>query len=265
MAALALGFGLLVAYDLVVLALIPLVLRVWTRTPREVVRKVQHLGFAASPIVLMALFSDWWAALIASTLLLGLAYPTLWLLERRRFYHRWSTDRDPAGGELRRQVLFAQATTTVLLGALWGGLGDLGRPLVAIASVAWGFGDAAAALVGKAWGRHRVVHPAVEGTKTWEGTAAMAAVVAVAVFGVLLAYGHHPWWVALVAALVAGPVAAGTELVSHAGLDTVTIPCATAAVLAPWRGWASAAGGGGRRTIPRSTVAASARSRSPWR
>jgi dolichol kinase len=242
MTAHALAFALLVAYDLVVLALIPLVLRAWTRTPREVVRKVQHLGFAASPMVLMALFTDWWAALLASTLLLALGYPVLWAIERRRFYRRWSTDRDPAGGELRRQVLFAQATTTVLLGVLWGGLGDLGRPLVAVAAVAWGFGDAAAALVGKAWGRHRVAHPAVEGAKTWEGTGAMVAVVAVAVFAVLLAYGRHPWWVALVAALVAGPVAAGTELVSHAGLDTVTVPCATAAVLAPWLWWASAAG-----------------------
>ncbi|MFN2323837.1 MAG: phosphatidate cytidylyltransferase [Trueperaceae bacterium] len=242
MTAHALAFALLLAYDLVVLALLPLVLRAWTRTPREVVRKVQHLGFAASPIVLMALFTHWWAALIASTLLLGLAYPMLWLIERSRFYHRWSTDRDPAGGELRRQVLFAQATTTVLLGVLWGGLGDLGRPLVAVASVAWGFGDAAAALVGKAWGRHGVVHRDVEGTKTWEGAAAMVAVVAASVFAVLLVYGGHPWWVALVAALVAGPVAAATELVSHAGLDTVTVPCATAAVLAPWLWWSSAAG-----------------------
>ena len=242
MAAHALGFALLVAYDLLALALVPLALRAWTRTPHEMVRKVQHVGFAASPLVLMALFDQWWAALVASTLLLALAYPGLWFIERRRFYRRWSTDRDPAGGELRRQVLFAQATTTVLVGALWGGLGDAGRPLVAVAAVAWGFGDAAAALVGKAWGRHRVAHPAVDGKKTWEGTGAMIAVVAISVFAVLFAYGHHPWWVALIAALVAGPVAAGVELITHDGFDTVTVPCATAAVLAPWLWWSSAAG-----------------------
>lgn len=239
MAGTAIAFALLLAYDLFALALVPVVLTAWGRVPREWVRKVQHVGFAASPIVLMALFDHWWSALAASSALLALAYPALWLAERRRWYARWATDRDRTGGELRRQVLYAQATITVLIGALWGGLGDVGRPVVAAAAVAWGVGDATAALVGRTWGRHRVAGRAVDGVKTWEGSGAMIGVVAVAVLGVLLAYGGHPWWVALVAAGVAAPVAAGVELVSSAGVDTITVPCATAAVLVPLV-WASA-------------------------
>lgn len=105
--------------------------------------------------------------------------------------------------------------------------------LTGTAAMIWGFGDAAA-LVGKLAGRHRVHHHAIEGAKTYEGTAAMIAAAATATFLTLLLYGGAPWWVSLGAAALVAPVAGIVELFSRRGIDTLTVPLAAAAALVPW-------------------------------
>jgi phytol kinase len=101
--------------------------------------------------------------------------------------------------------------------------------MVVVSVMAWGFGDAAAALVGKAWGRRRIQHRWVDGAKTMEGTGAMYAVSSVAILGSLMAYTALPWYWCLVAAVLIAPICAVVELISHRGIDTITVPYATAA------------------------------------
>jgi len=229
-----LGAIVMAAYYGLALFVVPLWLRGRAGVPSEVVRKVQHLAFAFGTLLLLWLFGDWTEALAALGGLALLAYPVLMAWEGRPSYRRWLTDRRPRGGELRRQLLQAVGTQALLIIVFWGVLGPEWRPAIAVAAMVWGFGDAAAALVGRYLGRRRWVLRAVEGAKTVEGTAAMVATAAVAAFVTLAAYGSTPWWLSVFAALSVALVAGGTELFSRDGSDTVTVPLASALALMPW-------------------------------
>ncbi len=226
--------AILFGYYVLTLFLLPLALRAFTPVPREVARKVQHVAYALSVFLLLGLFQHWYQAVTASFVLVVVAYPVLAWWEGRPSYRRLLNDRSARGGELRRQMLYVQLAFALLIAVFWGLLGPAWRPLIAVAVMAWGFGDAAAALVGKYCGRLRIVHRAVDGAKTLEGTGAMVAFAALAVFLTLFFYAGQTWWVSLAAAALAAPVAGVVELFSRRGLDTLTVPLATAAALVPW-------------------------------
>ena len=78
-------------------------------------------------------------------------------------------------GELRKQLIYVQLSFALLILIFWGVLGVDWRYVAAVAIMGWGFGDAAAALIGKAFGRRRVFHYLVDLGKTYEGTAAVIA------------------------------------------------------------------------------------------
>lgn len=228
------GTAILLTYHLTAVFALPLAIGALTPLPLEVVRKTQHIAYALSMFLLLGLFGHWYLAVAAAFALPLIAYPVLALWERHPSYSRLLTDRSAGGGELRRQMMYVQLAFAILIAVFWGGLGPDWRPLVAAAAMIWGFGDAAAALVGKLIGRRRILHRAIEGAKTYEGTAAMIAAGAAATFLTLLLYGGAPWWVSLGAAALVAPVAGAVELFSRRGIDTLTVPLASAAVLLPW-------------------------------
>ena len=225
--------ALLMGYYAVFVIAAPLALRALTALPHEVIRKVQHVAYALSIFVLLNAFEHWYHAVAAPLVLLVLGYVVLLIWERHPSYRRWLSDRSRRGGELRRQLIWVQLMFALLIAVFWGWLGPAWRPLIAVAVMAWGFGDAAAALVGMYLGRHRIVHRAVEGAKTLEGTGAMVAFAAAAVFVTMLLYAQQTWWVSLLAAALAAPVAATIELFSRRGFDTLTVPLSTAVALVP--------------------------------
>lgn len=227
------GALILFGYYLIVCVLIPTPLKYWTRIPSELVRKFQHIGYSMSVFLLLRLFSTWYHAIGASLVLVIVGYPTLLLFEKTRWYSRAFADRRSAGGEFRRSLLSVQATFAVLIALLWGLLGVRWAPVVGVAVTGWGFGDAAAALVGKAWGRRHVLLRWVDRAKTYEGTAAMVAVCAAAFFLTLLFYVGLPWYQSLVIALVVSPLCALVELMTRRGLDTITVPLTAALSIVP--------------------------------
>ena len=222
------------AYHLAAVFALPVAVGACTRLPLEVVRKAQHVAYALSMFLLLGLFEHWYVAVAAAAALLLVACPVLALWERHPSYRPLLTDRSDGGGELRRQMTYVQLSFAILIAVFWGGLGPDWRPLIAAVAMIWGFGDAAAALAGKLAWRHRVRHRAVEGAKTYEGTAAMIAAGAAATFVTLLLYGGASWWVSLGAAALVAPVAGAVELFSRHGIDTLTVPLASAAALVPW-------------------------------
>jgi len=227
------GAAILLGYYLVVLVAFPTILKTWTKTPTELVRKFQHIGYSMSIFILVRLFEKWYMAIAAAFLLVLLAYPVLLLLEKTRFYQRSFVDRTARGGELRKQLLFVQLTFALLIFVFWGVLGRQWHYLVPVAVMAWGFGDAAAALVGKFWGKRHVLHRWIEGAKTWEGTGAMMGFAAGAVFLTMLLYWQQPWYVSLVVAVIVAPLCGFVELFSRRGTDTLTVPLAAAVVILP--------------------------------
>lgn len=227
-----LGAGLLLLYYVVAVFLLPTLLKLWKRVPSELVRKLQHIAYSMSIFPLLHLFSEWYVAIAAAFLLVVVAYPALLVVERFPWYRRVFVDRG-RGGELRKQLLYVQLSFGLLILVFWGLLGVRWHYITAVAVMGWGFGDAAAALVGKAWGRRHILLPLVEGAKTCEGTLAMTVAAAVAFFFTMWLYAGQPWYVSLVVALVVAPFAGTVELFSHRGLDTLTVPFSTACLILP--------------------------------
>ena len=90
----------------------------------------------------------------------------------------------------------------------------------------WGVGGGtpSAALVGIPFGRHKVLFPPVNGTKSWEGSGAMLAASALTGAGLFLGYCGYPAGVSLRYALAMAAVGTAAELSLPARWDTVTVP-----------------------------------------
>lgn len=214
------GFGLLLAY-FVVFGAPALALKAYGRLPRELMRKTYHLLFVLSIIPMLMFFSTWYLAVLAALLFALILYVALALLESTAFFRRIAIERDP--GEFKRSLVLAELSIALLIFFFWGLLGADAKFIVLVAVMAWGFGDAAAAIVGKTFGRKTLTHPRIEGAKTLEGTLAMLVVAAIAIFLTMLLVGQ-PVLVSLVVALLVSPVGAVVELFSQRGLDTLTVP-----------------------------------------
>jgi dolichol kinase len=222
------GAGVLLAYYLVFAFLAPTLLKT-AGVPTEWVRKTQHVVYSLSVFLLLRLFSAWYWAVLAASLLAVVAYPALWAIEKHPRYRQLFVDRTARGGELRKQLIYVQLTFALLLLIFWGLLGARWQYVVAAAVMAWGFGDAAAALVGRAFGRRRFLHRLIEGGKTYAGTGAMIAAAGVALFFTLLLYAGKPWYLSLLISAIVAPVCGVVELFSRKGTDTLTVPLAAAA------------------------------------
>ena len=219
----------LFAYYLVACLVVPVALRTWTPAPAEVIRKTHHLGYGLSIWLMLTLFGAWYEAIAAAFVLVVVAYPALTALERWSGYRRVLPDRLAGGGELRRSMLWVQASFALNMALFWGGAGEAGKAVVAAGVMGWTFGDAAAALAGKRFGRRFVIARFVDDGKTEEGSAAMAAAVAVAVALTLWLYGGLPLRVSVLAGGLAAATATVVELVSRGGTDTLTVPFAASA------------------------------------
>ncbi len=227
------GALILLSYYLVMLVAVPVFLKTILKAPNEYVRKLQHVGYSLSVFLLLELFSSWYMAIAAICLLISLAYPFLMLTEKLPFYRRFFVDRSKTGGEYRKQLIYAQLTFVLLILTYWGLLGIKWHYVIAVAVMAWGFGDAAAALVGKAFGRRHILHHWIERAKTCEGTTAMILIAGLAIFLTLFWYAGMPWLPSMLISMAVAPVCGVIELFSRRGSDTITVPLFTAAAVFP--------------------------------
>lgn len=227
------GTGVLFAYYLLVVGLGPVLLLSLTSIPRELARKLHHLFYGLSIFILLEGFRTWYWAVLAAATLVVVAYPVLRILERQPWFGGSFAHRKGDPGDFRRQMTHVQLTFALLLAVTWGLLGPEHRYLAAAAVMAWTFGDAAAALFGKAFGKNKIDHRLVDQGKTHEGSWSMIAFAFAALFLTLWLYGGVPWWASGIAALVVAPLATGIEAISPAGTDTITVPIVSAAALYP--------------------------------
>lgn len=226
------GYRFLIGY-FVVCASLALALRRLVAVPKEVFRKTLHLILLGSVFIWTYAFATWWVSAVAALAFMASVFPILAIAERIPGYSELLTERKR--GEIKRSLVVVFGMFVVLICVCWGWLGE--KYLVVASVLAWGLGDAAAALFGKRFGRHYIEGRLVEGRKSLEGTLAMFAVSFCAVMAVLLINVAVPWYACVpISALTAGACAV-VELYTRNGMDTLTCPFAAAAILIPLLHW----------------------------
>jgi phytol kinase len=178
-------------------------------------RKVVHVGVGIWIVPTLLLFEDWrLAALTPAVFILLTALSYLF-----RFVPSIEqTDRGNVG-----TILFPLAFV-VLIGWLW----PQGRAdAIAGGILVLALGDAAAAMIGRRFGRHR--YRILGATRSWEGSTAMFALslAALVLAQALFASGGVRIGVAAAAALVATALEAGSPW----GFDNLLVPVGTAGAL----------------------------------
>ena len=189
--------------------------------PKELFRKLLHFIAFSSVIVMIYAAKNWISASLVPVFIIMLMYPGLSLAEKDKRFTELVVERRK--GELKSSLLQLFGTIALIITISWGFLEH--KELAVAAILMWGFGDAAAALIGKRFGKHKVLRfKPVDHKKSWEGTAAMS-IVAFA-FGIasLMIIGNIPIVYCVIAVIIAAPLAAITELVTNNGYDTVTVP-----------------------------------------
>ena len=185
--------------------------RLWS-LPADVLRKIVHVAVAAWALPTALFFHDpWWAALC----------PAVFIVLNALSYRFRLMDLIEEEGEGSPGTIYFPISFSLLILVLW----PLGGRAATVAGLfAMGFGDAAASVVGRRLGRHR--YRVGGGTKSWEGTAVMAAVSFVAIL-----VGTYPllWRPAWVPAAAAAAVAAAVEAPAGRGLDNLSVPLASGA------------------------------------
>ena len=170
---------------------------------------------------------SWQAAALTPILTAALIYPLLTAVERRPWYPTLFVEKKP--GEIKRSLLMLFFMFAAVIAVSWG---VFDRPkLAATAILMWGTGDAAAALVGIPFGRHKVKSRLTDGKKSWEGSLSMLLVSFLCGLGMLSrAEGLTPA-AALLPSFVSAAFGTATELFSPSEYDTVTVPAILAAIL----------------------------------
>lgn len=206
-----------------------LICRVLIKIPDELFRKILHCILLGSLIVFVFCYHVWWHACLSAVGFAVVVYPILAFFEKFKGFSRLTTERK--SGELKQSLLLVFGMFALVIAICWGWLGD--RYLVLGSVYAWGFGDAAAALVGKKWGRHKIHFGHADSRKSLEGSGAMFFFSLLSV-GIILALRgglSSPGYVLV--PLVVALVSTLAELYSKDGHDTFICPVASMAVLLP--------------------------------
>jgi dolichol kinase len=149
------------------------------------------------------------------------------LFEKEPWFDKLFVQKKP--GEIKNSLLLLFIMIAADIAVAWG---IFGKQYVAVVSVLmWGFGDAAAAIIGIKYGKHIVPWKISDGKKTWEGTVSMFLTSAIVGCVSLILYSGSSTGFCVLTAILSGAVGAVTELTSKDGLDTVTVPAVLVAVL----------------------------------
>ena len=213
----------------VIAASIAIAFRFLIKIPDELFRKILHCILLGSLVIFVFGFGIWWHAAVTAIAFAVVVYPILVFFERFKTYSKVTTERKK--GELKESLLFVFTMFAVVIAICWGWLND--RYLVLSSIYAWGFGDAAAALVGKRFGKHKINWKYLDGKKSMEGSSAMFAVSFVSVLIILVCRGGMHGVCAVVVSLVTALVSTFAELYSKDGMDTVFCPISAMVVLIP--------------------------------
>ena len=203
--------------------------RCFIKIPNELFRKILHGILLGSLFMFTFAYEKWWISALVAVIFEILVYPLLVIFERYKNYSELTTERKK--GELKNSLLLVFTMYAVIISICWGWLGDKYLALAAI--YAWGFGDAAAALIGKKYGKHKIKWKYTDGKKSIEGSLAMFITSVISVVIVLSYRGSLNVPAIVVISLGTAAVSTLAELCSKNGNDTVICPMSAMVVLLP--------------------------------
>lgn len=214
---------------IIVLGIICILIRVFTKVPDFIFRKILHLIAACMILVLLIVPIHWWVAeIIVGISAIGLTVLLL-IFEPTPIYKKFFVEKSKH--EVLISFLLFFFVVACLIALFWGYKGYNNRFYVIIAILAWGLGDAAAAIFGQAFGKHKVSGKMIEGIKSIEGSVMCFIFSFIISFILLITLMHIVWWLALLEALLIGVFVSLTELFTKKGLDTITCPLVAALIL----------------------------------
>jgi len=187
--------------------------------PGELYRKMLHMVsvFSIMPIVIPSTY--WVSSLLVCLMFMLEAY----LGTKFTNIEKNVAMKQRKAGEQQKSMLLLYGTYSLVTIVGWGLFGQ--KWIVILSVLAWGVGDAVAALVGKRFGKHKISGSLIEGTKSIEGSVGMFLASFISVF---VLYSRHTalsnigfvvlvcFWIAVFSSL--------TELFTKNGLDTVACP-----------------------------------------
>ena len=220
--------GIYIAF-IVLLAASLIIVRFTTKVPDYIFRKLLHIVAFTSILPLVLSTDIWWIAVAVEVLFLLLVIVALHFFENFSFYKGLFVEK--ARHEVIRSFVALFGLMTAMITVFWGILGREHLYIAIGAIMAWGPGDAVAAIVGKNFGKHKLQGRYIEGIKSVEGSVGMAVTSFACLLPVLLTMSSLPWTVSLLTALVVAPVASLTELFTKGGWDTISVPVVSSLLL----------------------------------
>ena len=219
------GFSTFVLYYALA-ALVLLLVRPLFKQQMELFRKLLHIACTMSVLVLQYAIETWYISVAVVLTFAVFVFPIIAFVER--YPKVISAFHQRKKGEIRSSLVLVFVMMALLTTVFWGLLGESWKYITVIAVMAWGYGDAAASLIGKRFGKNKINHRLVESAKTREGTIAMSVVAFFAIFFSLLMFSSLNWYTSMITAMLIAPISAVVEMFSHNGVDTITVPLATA-------------------------------------
>ena len=197
--------------------------------PDELFRKILHFILLGAYIPLVFAFEAWWMSAIFAASLIIILFPALSIASKIPMLSAFIIERKK--GEFLSSMVLAVGMMAFSVIVCWGLFAD--RYLVLAVIYAWGIGDGLAALVGKRFGKHKIMWKLADGKKSVEGSAAMFLCSLVAVFTVLMIRGGIGVPMCFVIALLAAIVSTIAEMCAKDGWDTVICPVSAMIVIIP--------------------------------
>ena len=218
-------FCIIGAYSLCFLSI--LIIRKAVPISPELSRKFLHFSTIIVLTVWLYAFADWRIAEITMALFAVVAHPVLLLMRKWPATSSLSeVSSERSAGELHKSLGASCLMFMLIAGVCWGWFGDRNLALASI--FAWGPGDAAAALIGKRYGKIKIGKAQ---NKSLEGTFAMLGLSWASVFVILSWNDTFSPWQALLISILTAVVTTVVELMTHNGLDTLFCPAAAMTIL----------------------------------
>ncbi len=215
------GLSNIVIY-FVVAVVVLLSLRLLVNIYDELFRKMLHFVLLGSLVIWTISFQTWGIEVCTTLGFVVIVYPILIFFEKFPQFSKFITER--AKGEIKNSLVVVFVMFSIVIVVCEGIFNDKYLTIAAIA--AWGIGDAMAALIGKRFGKHKLV-----GKKSVEGTLAMFVTSVLSVYIVLYLRGGTNPILLLMIALITGGVSSLCELYTKNGMDTITCPLASMTVM----------------------------------